>query len=62
MNTEILLALATRWEDDVVKTQLGITAYEDSTEGKCNESYDRGVRETKNKCIDSLRALVNILG
>ena len=62
MNPEVLLELAKRWEADA-KTP---DTMEASEEGNCDHAREdgrqRGARETKRECADTLRTIVSMLG
>ncbi len=58
MNDAVLLELAKRWEDDA-KPQVAIDG---SSGAEIQNAVDRGHRECKRECADTLRSLVELLG
>jgi hypothetical protein len=58
MKDAILLELAERWERDAVPPQCS----DGSPEAAIGNAVDKGQREAKRECADTLRTLVSILG
>jgi hypothetical protein len=58
MKDTVLLELATRWENDAKPPEV----QDGADEAKIRNAIDKGHRECKRECADTLRTLVKILG